>query len=120
MSKHNFLRRIALLGLVAVQGALGFQALAGSIVINNPPQPQPKKAAEGGTPSAFVAPESSRLDELLSNAVHEWLSRNSEKTVESFSYETSPAGDSVSVSWQSEDALHSQTVPVDQLLGTPE
>ncbi|MEY4066018.1 MAG: hypothetical protein RIR26_2226 [Pseudomonadota bacterium] len=120
MSKHNFLRRIALLCLVVVQGALGFQALAGSIVINNPPQPQPKKADEGRNSSGFIAPESSQYDELLTHAVQDWLSRNSENNVESYSYATSETGNSVSVSWQSDDTLYSQSVPLDQLLSIRE
>lgn len=120
MSKHNILRRVALLCLVVVHGALGTQALAGSIVINNPPQPQPKKANEVKNSSGFSAPADSYQDELMMNAVELWLNQQSESDVESYSFETSQSGESVAVSWQSEDVSYSELVPVRQLLSLNE
>jgi hypothetical protein len=120
MSKHNILRRVALLCLVVAHGALGTQALAGSIVINNPPQPQPKKANEVKNSSGSVAPADSYQDELMTNAVERWLHRQSDSGVESYSFETSESGESVAVSWQSQDVSYSEQVPVHQLLSLNE
>lgn len=56
MTKYKFLPRVVLLSLALVQGVAGAQALAGSIVINLPPQPQPKKLqSQPGEPPAQMS-----------------------------------------------------------------
>ena len=58
MTKHKLLPRVVLLSLALVQGFTGTQALAGSIVINLPPQPQPKKLqSQPGEPPAQMSPQ---------------------------------------------------------------
>ena len=58
MTKHKLLPRVVLLSLALVLGVIGTQALAGSIVINLPPQPQPKKLqSQPGEPPAEKLPQ---------------------------------------------------------------
>ncbi|MBM3382038.1 MAG: hypothetical protein FJY29_06305 [Betaproteobacteria bacterium] len=72
MTKHKFLPRVVLLSLVVLQGAVSLSAFAGSIVINNPPQPQPKKLSIVEDGQTFET-ELTETDLQVSARVKLWL-----------------------------------------------
>ena len=72
MTKHNFVPRVVLLSLMVLQGGFSLSAVAGSIVINNPPQPQPKKLSIVEDGQVFET-ELTETDLQISARVKLWL-----------------------------------------------
>ena len=72
MKKHKSLFRVVLFSSIAVQSLASHFATAGSIVINNPPQPQPKKLSIVDDGQTYET-ELTWFDLKLSAAIKVWL-----------------------------------------------
>lgn len=85
MTKHNLLSRVVLLSLVIIQSAAFNFAHAGSIVINNPPQPQPKKLSVVEDGLSYET-ELTWLDLKVSAGIKLWLDERFGSTRSDYPY----------------------------------
>jgi hypothetical protein len=115
MTKHKFLPRVVLLSLVLLQGAFSFSAVAGSIVINNPPQPQPKKLSIVEDGQSFET-ELTETDLQISARVKLWLDTRYGTEREQFPYMIDRASGSVSILVNREEGRY-ETIDIHKLLG---